>query len=652
MRTMKRAAAVALSVVMLMTSGVTAKAAVTDAQPAKSGSEAKLKWANKIGKAGWYNADEKIYVENNLSEIALSGNYIYAADDSEHRIMKIDKKTGKIVKSASYKNDSYTIHYGAGIGTGDGKIFVGYGNGIIQAFDENTLQSLWITKSIEKVEDKGQYDQSNAISGKFIYDNGTLYVGTGTYSGKGSYVALTTKDEDPTKDYEIKDFTWQKENDATYYWSKGVSVGDVVVACDAAGNLKSYDKKTGEVKSESKLDDKFNGGIAYDASTNTVYLGVYHIVYEEDNNRKEKTRVASLYGVKIGDDGKFETVKKVEVSDQGYIASTPEVYNGKVYISGSNKGYNNGGFMAVIDVASDQYKVNYTVDLPAYSQSTPVVVKSANDSVKVYFTINTNPNGGIYMIEDSKGATSATAEKIFEPTEEDQKNYCANELHIDSDGTLYYINDSRHLFAVGKKSSDPVKPTQPTTETKPTTTTQTKPTTTTQTKPATKVKPITKKQTSTRSVKLTWKKNKSAKGYVIYAKAGKGKYKKLTTVGKTTKKTVTVKSGTSYKFKVKPYKYTKKKGKKVKKYYKAYAAKAKYGSKTVKVTYKNVKGYTSYRIDMKVGNGSYKKVLTSKKTGTLTLTYTQKKAKVGKSYKFRLVGIKTVNGKSVKKTIK
>ena len=72
----------------------------------------------------------------------------------------------------------------------------------------------------------------------------------------------------------------------------------------------------------------------------------------------------------------------------------------------------------------------------------------------------------------------------------------------------------------------------------------------------------------------------------------------------------------------------------------------------MKVIYKNVTGYTSYRIDMKVGNGSYKKVLTSKKTGTLTLTYTQKKAKVGKSYKFRLVGIKTVNGKTVEKTIK
>ncbi len=49
MRTMKRVAAVALSVVVLMTSGVSAKAAVTDVQPAKSKEEAVHKWAKKIG---------------------------------------------------------------------------------------------------------------------------------------------------------------------------------------------------------------------------------------------------------------------------------------------------------------------------------------------------------------------------------------------------------------------------------------------------------------------------------------------------------------------------------------------------------------------------------------------------------------------------
>lgn len=105
-------------------------------------------------------------------------------------------------------------------------------------------------------------NQSNAISGGFVYDNGYLYASTGTYSGKGSLVALTTKDEDTSKDYEVKEITWQKENDATYYWDKAKSIGNVIVICDASGKLKSYDKKTGEVKSEVKIDNKFSGGIA------------------------------------------------------------------------------------------------------------------------------------------------------------------------------------------------------------------------------------------------------------------------------------------------------------------------------------------------------------------------------------------------------
>lgn len=149
------------------------------------------------------------------------------------------------------------------------------------------------------------------------------------------------------------------------------------------------------------------------------------------------------------------------------------------------------------------------------------------------------------------------------------------------------------------------------------------------------------------SVKLTWKKKKSAKGYVIYAKAGKGKYKKVTTVGKKTSKTIKVNKDSSYKFKVKPYKLTKKNKKK---YFKAYAAKAKFGSKTVKVTFKNVTGYASYKVQMKAGKAAYKTVKTTTKGGTIT--YTKKKAKVGTTYKFSLKGINKVNGKTVSVTIK
>ena len=650
MRTMKRAAAVALSVVMLMTSGVTAKAAVTDAQPAKSGSEAVEKWATQISKGG-----------DTLSEIEVVGQYVYAADDSQHRIIKINKTTGEIEKEHKYYNTGYTQYYAGNIGYGDGKIYVAYAFessngekntlGRIEAFDAETLEPVWISEPTSHTETDAKTGKSKTvndeIASKMLYDNGHLYFGTGVLSGSGKYYELATKDDDSSRTDEIKSIKEITSSKGNYYLKKGIKAGQYVIISDTTGIITSIDTTNNDQIVDTKaIEEKFSGGITYDQITNTIYF----VAGTND-----------LYGVKINDNGTFGETKKVRVYDSGYSSMIPEVYNGKVYVSGTTgtNAFASKGYLAVVDVKN--YKVNYTVELPAYSQGEMLVAKTGENSVRLYFTVNyaeydvdnsIKDGGGIYSIEDKEGATSAKLEKIYEPSK-DYKQYCMNSIHIDENGVMYYTNDSRTIFAVGKKSSsDPVKPTQPTTETKPTTTTQTKPTTTTQTKPATKVKPITKTQTSTRSVKLTWKKKKSAKGYVIYAKAGKGKYKKLTIVGKTTKKTVTVKSGTSYKFKVKPYKYTKKKGKKVKKYYKAYAAKAKYGNKTVKVTYKNVKGYTSYRIDMKVGNGSYKKVLTSKKTGTLTLTYTQKKAKVGKSYKFRLVGIKTVNGKSVEKTIK
>ena len=63
MRTMKRVAAVALSVVVLMTSGVSAKAAVTDVQPAKSSSEAVLKW-QWPEKRKWTSVSNNIRFEN------------------------------------------------------------------------------------------------------------------------------------------------------------------------------------------------------------------------------------------------------------------------------------------------------------------------------------------------------------------------------------------------------------------------------------------------------------------------------------------------------------------------------------------------------------------------------------------------------------
>lgn len=624
MRTMKRVAAVAMSIVVLMTSGVTAKAAVTDAQPAKSSSEAEQKWAEKIVPSGQWDT---------LSDIKVVGNYIYAADDSQHRVIKLDKKTGKEVATHKYSNEEYTQYSVSYVGYGDGKVYVEY-NGRIEAFDEITLEPVWISEELTHTEIDSKTGKEktvdDTIASKLFYDDGHLYFGTGKGSDSGKYYVIDTKSEGTTKTEEIKKVKEIISSEGSFYLKNAVKIGQYIITSDNQGTLSSIDtKNNNKVVSTKEIGKRFSGGIAYDKTTNMIYF----VAGTND-----------LYGVKVENDGTFGAEKCVRAYETGYSAMTPEVYNGKVYVSGcvGMNPFSDKGYLAVVDVQSEEYKVNYTVELPAYAMGEMLVAKTGENSVRLYFTVNyakSDENyvpysgGGIYSIEDSKGATSAKLETIYEP-DKDHANYCMNSIYVDEDGIMYYVNDSKTIFAIGKKTSTPTTPTKPTTPAK---------------------KKITKTQTSTRTVKLTWKKNKSAKGYEIYVKAGKGKYKKLTTVGKITKKTIKVKSGTTYKFKVKPYKYTTKKGKKVKKYYKTYAAKIKSQSKTEKVVYKNVTGYTSYRIDMKVGNGSYKPVWTSKKKSAstvTTLTYTYTNAKIGKSYKFRLVGIKKVNGKNIYKTLK
>ena len=212
MRTMKRVAAVALSVVVLMTSGVSAKAAVTDVQPAKSSSEAVLKWAKKVGEP----FDEKTYANNTVSKIKLVGNYLYVADDAKHRIMKIDKKDGTILKEQKYYDESYIQGYVSSIGYGDNKVYVGYDNGRVQAFDENTLESLWITD-----------ENKNAINADFVFTNGKLYFGTTAKTtdwydngAPFSYYVVTTSDDDKTKPDEEKTMKKVVESKTGKFYSK------------------------------------------------------------------------------------------------------------------------------------------------------------------------------------------------------------------------------------------------------------------------------------------------------------------------------------------------------------------------------------------------------------------------------------------------
>ena len=65
----------------------------------------------------------------------------------------------------------------------------------------------------------------------------------------------------------------------------------------------------------------FSGNITYDEMTGTIYF----VAGTND-----------LYGIKVSADGKLKD-EKVRLYETGYSSTTPEVYNGKVYVSGSKR---------------------------------------------------------------------------------------------------------------------------------------------------------------------------------------------------------------------------------------------------------------------------------------------------------------------------
>ena len=97
--------------------------------------------------------------------------------------------------------------------------------------------------------------------------------------------------------------------------------------------------------------------------------------------------------------------------------------------------------------------------MQGYVQSSALLSTGyAADGGKVYayFTYNNTP-GGILVLEDAAGQTEAKISNLYVP-EESLAQYCLCSPICDSDGTLYYNNDSGNLVAIGRDSSEPMPP--------------------------------------------------------------------------------------------------------------------------------------------------------------------------------------------------
>ena len=144
-------------------------------------------------------------------------------------------------------------------------------------------------------------------------------------------------------------------------------------------------------------------------------------------------------------------------------------------------------------------------------------------------------------------------------------------------------------------------------------------------------------------VKITWGKVSGADKYVVYRKTGSGSYKEIGTTKKTSYTDKKAKSGKKYYYVVKAVNEAGKSdsSKSLSKLYLADTTLStpKSTKKGVTLKWKKVAGAEGYQVWRKTGSGSYSKIATVK--GSTKVTYTDKKAKKGKTYTYKIKAYKS-----------
>lgn len=380
-----------------------------------------LKWANKLA-TGWNDAPSvQIIADNAL--IVMNGK----------ALRKLDLTTGEelakaeMVAAPSYGQTPPT--YAAGM------IFCPLGGGTVQAFNADTLESLWVyTDPL-----KGQ-----ALS-PITYSDGYIYTGFWNAEAKdGNFVCLSVTDEDPTQTHEAKTAVWRHTQPGGFYWAGSVVIGDTVIVGTDDGTKDSGDSY---VYAFSKVDGTVRSKLTLTGAGDQRSTIAY-----TDGRIYFTTKGGYLCSAKFAD-GKLSDLKMEKNHLES--TSTPIVYKGKVYYGA--KFANQAGKIVVADAQS--LKTLYTVDMPAYPQCSLLMTtayENATGYLYLYSTYNKAP-GGITMIRIDPTKDTADGAQVTQLyNAEGYEQFCICSLICGPDGTLYYKNDSGNVLAVSAPQEEGV----------------------------------------------------------------------------------------------------------------------------------------------------------------------------------------------------
>ena len=418
---------------------------ITNAKTPISAADGMLYWASPLGK-GWDNGavSSPILVDDCL--VVYAGSKIY----------RVSKATGKVEAEGNMAGtSSFAIN---GPTYANGILLVGLSNGRIQAFNAKTLESLWLYTDPMG----GQPNCPITVLGDYAY--------TGFWNGEalgGSFVCVSLTDEDPTSTTEAKYATWRHEQDGGFYWAGAYACDDfIMVGTDDGDALRSYlylfDPLTGEVlDSRSGFDSDIRSTICYDSVTKAYYFtskgGTFYRAKVEAQNGSYA--ITACDGLKLDNGSDDPALPPMSTS-------TPVVYNGRAYIGVSGTGQftqYSGHNITVIDL--ENWEIAYKVPTQGYPQTSGLLTtayESENGYVYVYFFDNYTP-GTLRVLRDKPEQTAVdyrtkesfsgksyyTPYAVFTPYDK-QAQYAICSPIVDSDGTIYFKNDSGYLMAFGR----------------------------------------------------------------------------------------------------------------------------------------------------------------------------------------------------------
>ncbi len=435
---------------------------VVDAAAPASSEDAVLSWATKLGDG--YSSDAcgcPIIVNGYLYTYAK--NQIYKVDTVSGEILA----TGQMDHSSSFAINSPTY--------AEGMIFVGLADGTVQAFNADTLESLWIYRDALK-------GQPNC---PIVYRNGYIY--TGFWLGEtteANYVCLSVTDENPGSSCEAKLATWTYTYKGGFYWS-GAYVSDnyLVLGTDDGesgyttghASILSLDPLSGELLDQQTLRQigDIRCSITFVPDSKASLRGTCYFT----------TKGGYFYEIIINENGKFaeNSLRSLPLYNYSSDASnppmstcTPTIYNGRAYIGVSGTaqfGAYSGHNITVIDIPS--WSIAYTVRTHGYPQTSGLLTTAYEEEtgyVNVYFFDNYTP-GELRMLRDKPGMTKPevtqtesytdkgttvtyqTAPVLFTPYG-DQAQYAICSPIVDEYGTIYFKNDSAYLMALTSRITE------------------------------------------------------------------------------------------------------------------------------------------------------------------------------------------------------